>query len=116
VFTGRLFDRQKLEQRAAWKKTRSSMAFDRVYGGSALKILQFYAREGEVAPAQKTLLCYGVLNATAVRMDPTVDGLRPALNHCIEIAPAKTTTYTLTAEGAAGATISQSVTVRVNRQ
>jgi len=96
------------------KLTPSSPEFDRVYGGDALKILQFYARDGEVAPAQKTILCYGVLNAKTIRMDPVVEGLHPSVNRCVEVSPAKTTSYTLIAEGAGGATVSQSVTVRVS--
>ena len=116
VFTGRIFERQKLEQRAAKKRVVSTPEFDRIYSGDSLKILQFYARDGEVAAGRKTLLCYSVLNATDVRMEPPVEGTRPALNQCIEISPPKTTTYALFAEGTAGAKASQTVTVRVSRR
>ena len=116
IFTGRLVDHRKMEQGIARKAARPTPEFDRIYGDDTLKILQFYAREGEVAPAQKTLLCYSVLHATAVRLEPPVEVLGPALNHCLEIAPARTTSYTLTAEGAAGAKLTQSVTVRVSRR
>jgi hypothetical protein len=87
--------------------------FDRLYGGNTLRILQFYARDGEISPPQKTLLCYSVVHATDVHMEPAVDGVRPALNRCVEVAPSKTTTYTLVADGEGGATASQSATVRV---
>jgi hypothetical protein len=115
VFTGRLLEHKKLERRVM-RLAPSTPEFDRIYGGSALKILQFYARDGEIAPSQKTVLCYGVLNATAIRMEPAMDGLRPSVNNCVEVSPAMTTSYTLVAEGAGGATASQSVTVRVSRR
>lgn len=113
VFTGRFFDRKRLEQRVERKAAAApNPEFDRTYGGSTVRIVQFYARDGTVSPAQSTMLCYGVLNATAVRINPAVDGVRPALNRCVEVKPAKTTTYTLTVEGAGGM-VSEDVTVVV---
>jgi len=112
VFTGRLLEHKKLEQRAV-RLTPPAPDFDRLYGGNTLRILQFYARDGEISPPQKTLLCYSVVHATDVHMEPAVDGMRAALNRCVEVAPPKTTTYTLVAEGEGGATASLSVTVRV---
>ena len=115
VFTGRILEHKKLEQRAV-KLAPSTPEFDRTYGGDSLKIVQLYARDAEVAPGQKTLLCYSVMHATAVRMEPAVDGLHPALNRCVEVSPSKTTVYTMVAEGTGGATATQSVTVRVARR
>jgi len=112
VFTGRLFEHKKLEQRVG-RSTPSSPEFDRMYGGDKLRIVQFYARDGEVAPGGKTLLCYGVANATAVWIEPPVGDINPAVNRCVEIAPERTTSYKLTAEGAGGLAQAMSVTVRV---
>ena len=81
--------------------------------GSDLKILQFYAPAGEIAAGQKVLLCYGVVNATAVRLDPPVESVWPSVSRCFEVKPAKTTRYTLSAEGAGGATASESVQIIV---
>ena len=83
--------------------------------GTTLKILQFYTSGGEIAAGQKALLCYGVVNATAVRLDPPVEKVWPAVSRCFDVKPAKTTRYTLTAEGAARATVSESVEVVVKR-
>src|SRR5215472_184791 len=56
--------------------------FARTYFGSDVKILQFFAREGTVSEGERTVLCYGVLNAKSVRMEPPVANLYPALNRC----------------------------------
>jgi hypothetical protein len=80
--------------------------------GSAVKILQFYASPGELVEGEKAILCYGVVNATAVRIDPPVDELAPSMNRCFEVAPERDTRYTLTAEGA-GEPVTESFVIRV---
>jgi hypothetical protein len=65
--------------------------------GKELKIESFYVEGGAVAPGGKTLLCYGVVHATSVKIDPPVGDVWPSLSRCVEIAPAKSTRYTLTA-------------------
>jgi hypothetical protein len=87
--------------------------FARIYGGSDLKILQFYAREGTVTEGTQTVLCYGVLNAKSVRLVPPVANVYPAINRCVEAAPGRETRYTLTAEGQDGRTVSESVILGV---
>lgn len=78
-----------------------------------VKITVFYARDAVVTEGSSTVLCYGVTNATAVKMDPQVDGVSPALSRCVEIRPKSETRYTLTAEGFDGSVASQAVTVSV---
>ena len=63
----------------------------------------------------RATLCYGVLNARAVRIEPHVDGAGPALNRCVEVAPRRSTRYTLIAEGSDGSVASESLTLRVRR-
>lgn len=77
------------------------------------RILQFYARDPVLPRGEKSVLCYGVDNAKTVRIEPAVDRVWPTLSRCIEIAPTQSTTYTLTAEGADGKPVAQSVTVSV---
>lgn len=48
-----------------------------------------------------------------MRIDPPVEKLNPALTRCIEVTPAATTSYTLTAEDSAGAAVKQTVEVTV---
>lgn len=59
------------------------------------------------------MLCYGVENATTLALNPPVDKVWPALTRCIQVAPATTTKYTLTARNAAGAAASQTVALDV---
>jgi hypothetical protein len=87
--------------------------FAATYGGTTLKILQFYARDGVVTEDQSTVICYGVLNAKSVRIDPPVTGVYPALNRCVDIAPTHDTKYTLTAEGNDGGTATAEFTLAV---
>lgn len=87
--------------------------FTKIYGGSAVKILQFYARDGVLTEGEKSVLCYGVLNARSVRIEPAVEGVTPSLNRCVEVSPDRETRYTLTAEGHDGRTVSESFVLGV---
>jgi len=78
-----------------------------------VRITQFYASKAAIPRGEDVLLCYGVENATAVRITPPVEQLRPALSRCFTVAPVQTTTFTLTAEDRSSKTISQSATVTV---
>lgn len=77
------------------------------------KITQFYATPPAVPKGEKTLLCYGVERASAVRVEPAIEKLSPALSRCFEVTPDITTTYKLIAENERGISDSQSVTVQV---
>ena len=81
--------------------------------GSAVRIVMFYARDGILTEGAATVLCYGVLNASAVRLDPPAGAVWPSRNHCIDIRPQRDTRYTLTAHGADGRTASASFIVQV---
>jgi hypothetical protein len=80
---------------------------------AAPRITQFWAVDTRLPRGETTRICYGVENASAVRIEPDVKRLYPALTYCFEIAPQRTTTYTLTAQDADGSTAMQSVTVRL---
>jgi hypothetical protein len=82
------------------------------YGGE-VKILQFYTGTGTIAKGGKALLCYGVVNATAVRLDPAVESVWPAMSRCFDVAPARSTRYTLTAESADHKTVSATLDIVV---
>src|SRR5882724_259963 len=43
--------------------------------GKSVKILQFYTTTRAIAPGEKAIVCYGVVNATAVRLNPPVERL-----------------------------------------
>lgn len=81
--------------------------------GGAVKIVQFYARDGIVIEGNSTVVCYGVLNAKSVQISPAVADVWPAVNRCVDIHPTRETRYTLTAEGADGRSVSESFLVQV---
>lgn len=87
--------------------------FASTYGGSALKITQFLARDAVIVEDQTTVLCYGVLNAKSVRIEPPVGDIYPALNRCVDVSPQHDTKYTLTAEGNDGKTATAEFTLAV---
>ena len=80
-----------------------------------VKVLQFYSAAQAVEPRGKTLLCYGVENAVSVRIVPDVEPIKPALSRCVEVAPARTTEYRLTAEAPGQAPATASATIQVIR-
>ena len=83
------------------------------FGGDQLTILGFNAAKGEVSPGGRVVLCYGVSNAAQVKIDPGVEPIKPAISHCLNVFPKKTTTYTLKAEDAKGNSKSASLTIKV---
>lgn len=78
-----------------------------------VRILQFYASVGTLAPGEKAQLCYGVENAKSVRILPKLQGVYPSHSHCLEIVPEHTTHYTLQAEGFDGTVAMRSFTLAV---
>jgi hypothetical protein len=84
------------------------------YGGQ-VRIVQFYSGNGAILPGGKTELCYGVVNAKEVRLDPPVEKLWPSMSRCFDVAPAKTTHYTLTAEAADHKLVTASLDITVQR-
>jgi hypothetical protein len=83
------------------------------YQTSDLRILHFYANTPEAVAGDQTTLCYGVLNAKAVRIVPAVEEIRPSLSRCLSVSPVRTITYTLHAEGRLGERASATFTLRV---
>jgi len=98
VFGGRWWERREAERVAREKFA----ALPTELSGEELKILHFYASPVMLQPGDKGLLCYGVLNATTVELKPRVEEIKPALNRCLEITPARTTRYRLTAMNGQG--------------
>ena len=84
-----------------------------VFGSGEIKFSSFAAGSGLLKRGEHTELCYGVVNAKAVKLDPPVEPIQPLYHHCLTIAPVKTTTYTITADDGAGHSKSLSLTVRV---
>jgi hypothetical protein len=77
------------------------------------KIVQFYASEPVIRPGESVQLCYSVLNARSVRLDPAVAQVEALPNHCLELKPSATAEYKLTAVGGDGTETSETVRVVV---
>ncbi len=113
IYTGwtmysRFADNRRAEEEiAARKRAFDKQTLDMI--GSDLKITQFYANSG----GGKTLLCYGVVNAKSVRIEPAIESITPSLSRCLQVSPRKTTEYKLTAEDGSGHSVSQTIVVKV---
>jgi hypothetical protein len=119
VYTGWIFLGRYLSHRSDApvrneEQDRRNAEFARTYGGTQVKILQFYAREGNLSQGSPTVLCYGVLNARRVTIEPPMEGVTPSLSRCVEVSPLKDTRYTLTAEGNDGRTATESFILQVS--
>jgi hypothetical protein len=78
-----------------------------------VRILRFYATTGSIVPGEKAQLCYGVENAKAVRISPSLEPVAPSANRCLEIVPEHTTHYTILAEGYDGNVVTRVITLVV---
>lgn len=78
-----------------------------------VKIVQFYASPGAVEQGDKVLVCYGVENATAVRLEPAIERIQPAENRCISFVPKHTAAYRLVATGRGASRVSRALSIRV---
>jgi hypothetical protein len=101
------------ERQLQQKQAEADRKLVEAFGGDQLTILGFNAAAGEVPAGGRVVLCYGVSNASQVKIEPGVEPIKPALSHCLEVFPKKTTTYTLKAEDGKGNSKSASLTVRV---
>src|SRR5580700_9713395 len=98
---------------AAWMQTACSRSKPAAPTPEPVRITQFYVDSSSVARGQRVLLCYGVENAKTVRLEPPRQELSAALARCVEATPSADTTYTLTAQGADGKTVTRTLTVPV---
>lgn len=104
---------REIEQKKAAKRAEEDRRTVEAMGGSRFEILSFYSSPPQIRRGDSAQLCYGVSNAKAVRLDPVVEPMWPSLGRCVNVSPRKDTTYTLTAEDAAGDTKTATVAIRV---
>lgn len=113
TFFSRWWENRAIEQKSQERKQAADQRDAERIGGNRFEILHFYAAPGILRRGETAQLCYGVSNAKAVRVEPKTSEVWPAASRCIEITPARDTTYTLTAEDAAGQTKTATVEVKV---
>ncbi|MBZ5592151.1 MAG: hypothetical protein LAP39_07940 [Acidobacteriia bacterium] len=114
VFGSRWRDNQRLESAAAEAaRVKRQREISGIYGDGRLRILNFYVTPGIISRGQTALVCYGVVNAKSVRLEPAVERMYPAISRCFEVAPLHETRYTLIAEDAGGHTATESFVLQV---
>jgi len=117
ILFSRWTDNRQIERQAAQQKQEKQREADRTaldqMGGKTLDIQAFYANPGAVHRGETVQLCYGVANAKSVKLEPQPNPVWPSYARCVDVKPAKTTTYTLTIDDGAGNTKTQSLEVKV---
>ena len=83
VLYSRQAENERIEEKAVHERAAEDQKVLEKLGSGRLKILMFYANPPVVSRGEKTLLCYGVSNATAVRIEPNVEGVGPAISRCV---------------------------------
>ena len=113
IFYSRSQRSQQIEQKRADQESEDAQrALDRM-GGTDLKILNFYAAPGVIERGKTARICYSVVNAKSVRIDPPVKQLYPALTYCWDVAPKSTTEYKLSADDGAGHSKTSNLVIQV---
>jgi hypothetical protein len=117
IFYSRWEENRLIERRTQQEKAQRQLENDRSaleqLGGKELAIQLFYASPVAIRRGEKTQLCYGVANAKTVTLEPQSNPVWPSYSRCVEVAPTKTTAYTLTIVDAAGNNKSQTLEVKV---
>ena len=106
-----------IERRTRQETSRKQLENDRLtleqLGGKELAIQNFYASPGTIHKGESVQLCYGVANAKNVKLEPQPNAVWPSYAYCVNVSPAKSTTYTLTIGDASGNTKTESLKVVV---
>jgi hypothetical protein len=114
TFLSRRQENRDLEDQAKARQREEDSQVVESLGGDRFEILNFYAMPGRIHRGDEAHLCYGVSNAKTVKIDPPVEeGVWPSTNRCMSISPKKDTTYTFTAQDAAGNTKTANLTIEV---
>jgi hypothetical protein len=113
VLFSRESQNRQIDARHERTRAREDAAIVEKLGGGELKVVAFYANPPVIRRGSRGLLCYGVVSAKTVRMEPEVPDVGPALSRCVVAAPSQTTTYTLTAEDEKGNKVSSTATIGV---
>lgn len=108
----RALEQQGSEKRAEQQREQDRAAVDEL-GGKEFAILDFYAAPQAIQRGESAQLCYGVSNAKSVKLEPQPHEVWPSAANCVDVSPAKTTTYTLTILDAEGHSESQTLELAV---
>ena len=112
-YSRRQATKEAAERVAAEKAAQNKKIVDQVFGSGEVKLLNFSISPIRLKRGESAHVCYGVSNAVSVTIEPHVEDTKPSYNHCFDIEPRKTTTYTLTAKDQAGHVQTGALTVTV---
>ena len=98
--------------RAEQKQREEARKVTEMLGNGRVKILNLSLAPPAIHAGSESELCYGVSNATSVRIDPIGD-VDPAYVRCMKVKPRQDTTYVMTAKDAAGHTESARLKLKV---
>ena len=110
--SNREFERRDAAQKAEQRRADDRRAVEQL-GGSELAIRSLYVSPGLIHRGEKAQLCYDVANAISVTLDPPEGAVWPSHSRCVDLAPKKTTRYTLTITDGSGKTATESVELQV---
>jgi len=112
-YSRHLSDEQAARDLAAKQETERKRQADLIFGSGEVKIVSYSVDKASVTRGESADLCYGVVNATKVAIEPHVEDSKPSAYHCLTVSPRATTTYTIKASNDKGDSKQLSVTVRV---
>jgi hypothetical protein len=114
VFLSRWQENRALERRVEEKKREEARRTVELMGGNRLEIQSFLASPGVIQRGETAQICYAVANAKTVTLEPPAkEEVWPSYSRCVNVAPEKATTYTLTAEDGQGHKETATLTVQV---
>ena len=113
IFWSRWNEAKASERARSAQETELARKTLKVIGGPDLKINSFYVSPAAVQKGSPANICYGVVGAKQLRIEPPVAEVWPALNRCIQVAPSKNTAYKLIASNAEGKSVSESFVLQV---
>ena len=116
VFFSRWLENRSIEERAKAREREEAARAVEMMGGNRLEIQSFSASPGILRRGETAQLCYGVANAKTVRIEPPPrEPVWPSYARCVNVAPTKDTTYTLTVEDGKGNSKTEKLTIQVKK-
>jgi len=82
--------------------------------GDSIRIMSFYAMPAAIRRGSTAQLCYSVVNAESVQIEPKpAEDVWPSRSRCITVTPGSDTAYRLIAKDAQGNTKTADLTITV---
>ena len=112
-YSRHLSDKQAAQNLAAKQQAQQEREAKLIFGSGEVKITSYSIDKANMARGESADLCYGVVNATKVVIEPHVEDSKPSNYHCLSVSPHATTKYIITASNDKGESKSLAVTVHV---